>query len=143
MAAACTGHPTGTSAWQSSSDRTLGSVISGLGTARLVVHEQAQDDLQHTYAVVSITDAIDTSSKVIASYVVRQPPDDLHRAHGEVTRALQDGLALLVDVRVALASPGLTGSDASRLVKQLDAMRDRLDKLDSDVMTSPGSVGKS
>ncbi|HET6168137.1 MAG TPA: hypothetical protein VFE07_14995 [Marmoricola sp.] len=143
VVSACTGQPSSTSAWQSSSDRTLGSVISGLGTARVVVREESQHDLPHTYAVVAVTDVIDTSSKEVSSFIVGQPPDRLHRAHAAVTRALQDGIALLVDVRTALASPGLSGPDAQRLTKELDAMRDRLDTLDSQVTKSPESVGAS
>jgi hypothetical protein len=141
LASACTGHPAGTSAWQSSTDRTLGSVISGLGTARVVVIEESQDDLPHAYAVVAVTDVIDTGSKEVSSFLVSQPPDRLHRAHAEVTRALQDGIALLVDVRVALASPGVSATDAARLVDEIDAMHARLDKLDDAVKRSPGSVG--
>lgn len=138
---ACTGQPASTSAWQSSTDRTLGSVISGLGTARVVVTEESQDDLPHSYAVVTVTDVIDTSTKEVSSYLVSQPPDRLHQAHAEVTRALQDGIALLVAVRVALASPGVSPTEAERLVDELDAMHDRLDKLDDTVTSSPGSVG--
>jgi hypothetical protein len=141
LLAACTGQPSSTSAWQSSTDRTLGSVISGLGTARIAVTAESKDDVPHTYAVVTVTDAIDTSSKEVASYLVGQPPDRLHRAHAEVTRALQDGISLLVDVRVALASPGLSESDARRLVKEIDAMHDRLDGLDGKIQKSPQSVG--
>lgn len=141
LVAACTGHPSSTSAWQSSTDRTLGTVISGLGTARIAVTEEAQNDIPHSYAVVTVTDAIDTSSKEVSSFLVGQPPDRLHSAHAEVTRALQDGIALLVDVRVALASPGLSGPDAKRLTAQIDAMRDRLDTLDGKVEKSPRSVG--
>jgi hypothetical protein len=141
LATACTGQPTSTSSWQSSTDRTLGSVISGLGTARIAVTAESQDDVPHTYAVVTVTDAIDTSTKEVASYLVGQPPDRLHRAHAEVTRALQDGISLLVDVRVALASPGLSASDAKRLVDEIDRMHDRLDGLDDEIQKSPQSVG--
>jgi hypothetical protein len=143
LAAACTGHPASTSSWQSSTDRTLGSVISGLGTARVAVVGESEDRLFHSYAVVTVTDAIDTSTKEVSSYLVSQPPDDLHRAHAAVTRALQDGITLLVDVRVALASPGLTSDRAARLVDQIDAMHKRLDALDKTVTSSPGSVGAS
>lgn len=143
VAAGCTGSPSSTSSWQSSTDRTLGTVISGLGTARIVVREESQNDLPHSYAVVSVTDAIDTSAKEVSSYLASQPPDRLHRAHAEVTRAMQDGIALLVDVRVSLASPGLTPTEAKQLTSAIDTMRDRLDKLDGDVMESPGSVGAS
>jgi hypothetical protein len=140
LAAACTGQPSSTSAWQSSSDQTLGTVISGLGTARIVVTEESQGDLPHTYAVVAVTDAIDTSSKEVSSFLVGQPPDGLHQAHAAVTRALQDGIALLVDVRVALASPGLSRTDAERLTRAIDAMHDRLDQLDGTVMKAPRTV---
>ena len=143
MATACSGSPSSTSAWQTSSDRALGTLTSGLGTARVVLVEESEDDLQHSYAVVTVTDAIETSSKEVATYLVGQPPDRLHAANSEVTRALHAALALLVDVRVALASPGVTRSSARRLIDAIDAMRDQLDKLDSAVKTSPGSVGSS
>jgi hypothetical protein len=116
-------------------------VIAGLGTARIAVREDSQDDLPHAYAVVTVTDAIDTSTKEVASYLVSQPPDRLHAAHHEVTAALQAGVALLDDVRVSLASPGLNGAAAQELLDAIDAMRDRLDKLDSAVEKSPASVG--
>lgn len=137
------GSPAGTASWQSSSDRVLGTAISGLGTARLVVAAEARDDLPHTYAVVAATDAVDTSTKEVATYLVGQPPDGLHRAHDEVARALQEAVALLAQVRVALASPGLTRTTARRLLDAIDAMRDRLDKLDSAVQKNPATVGAS
>jgi hypothetical protein len=141
LVSGCTGSPSSTSAWQSSTDRTLGQVIAGLGTARIVLVEEAQDDLPHSYAVVTVTDAIDTSTKEVATYLVGQPPDQLHRANAEVTRALQAAVALLVDVRVAVASPGLTPASAMGLLDAVDAMRDRLDELTTAVEKSPGTVG--
>jgi hypothetical protein len=140
---ACTGKPAGTSAWQSSTDRVLGTAIAGLGTARLVVQAEVRGDLPHTYAVVTATDAIDTSTKEVATYVVGQPPDRLHRAHREVSHALQDAVALMVEVRVALASPGVTRAAARQLVDAIDAMRHRLDDLDTAVQEAPATVGAS
>jgi hypothetical protein len=138
---ACAGKPAGTSAWQGSTDRVLGAAIAGLGTARLVVETEVRGDLPHTYAVVTATDAIDTSTKEVATYLVGQPPDRLHRAHREVSRALQDAVALMVEVRVALASPGVSPATARRLVGAIDAMRHRLDDLDRAVRRAPASVG--
>jgi len=140
---ACTGSPASTSSWQSSSDRTIGTLISGLGTARIVVLQERRNRLPHTYSTQAVTDAIETSSREISSYVVGQPPDTLHAANQAVTVALHDAESLLVDVRVAIASPGLSGSSAKDLVAQIDAMRDRLDRLDKAVMESPGTVGSS
>jgi hypothetical protein len=136
-----TGRPSSTSAWQSASDRVLGTAISGLGTARIAVEQERQDRVFHTYAVVAATDAIETTSKEISSYQVAQPPDALHRANAAVGAALDEATSLLVEVRVTLASPGLTAESASRLLKRIDALRDRLDKLDKAVEKSPQSVG--
>jgi hypothetical protein len=139
----CTGRPTSTSAWQTSSDRAIGGLISGLGTARVVVEQERRDGLPHTYSTQAVTDSIKTSSKELSSYLVGQPPDALHEANRTVTLALQEAEALLVEVRVAIASPGLTGSSADALVARIDAMRDRLDGLDKAVMKSPRKVGAS
>jgi len=143
MCSACAGRPASTSAWQSSSDRTIGTLISGLGTARIVVLQERRNRLPHTYSTQAVTDAIETSSREVSTYVVGQPPDALHAANQAVTVALHDAESLLVDVRVAIASPGLSGSSAKDLVAQIDAMRDRLDRLDKAVMQSPGTVGSS
>ncbi|MGY2874846.1 hypothetical protein ACVW00_002036 [Marmoricola sp. URHA0025 HA25] len=142
LGAGCTtGHPSSTSAWQSASDRALGEVISGLGTARLVVQQEQRNRLQHTYSVEAVTDSIETSGREISSYQVQQPPDDLHRANAAVGDALDEASSLLVDVRVALASPGLTEESARRLVQRIDDLRDQLDQLDKTVEKSPGAVG--
>ena len=109
--AGCTGQPASTSAWQSSSERVIGTAISGLGTARLVVTQEQRSRLQHSYAVVASTDTIDTTSKEVSSYLVKQPPDQLHDAQA-----------------------------AARLVKQIDAMRKALEKLQTGVTSSPAAV---
>jgi hypothetical protein len=141
-AAGCaTGRPSSTSSWQSSSHRALGEAISGLGTARLVIQQELHARLPHTYAVVAVTDAIEASGKEISGYQVEQPPDGLHRASATVGDALDDASSLLVDVRVALASPGLTTESGRRLIDRIDALRDELDQLDRSVMTAPASVG--
>jgi hypothetical protein len=141
LAAGCgTGRPASTSAWQSSSDRTLGQAISGLGTARVAVRVEAGNRAPHTYTVVTVTDAIESTGKEVSSYQVAQPPDGLHRANKVVGQALDDAVSLLVDVRVALASPGLDDAEASALIHRIDAQRKKLDDLDKAVMSSPDSV---
>lgn len=141
LAGCTTGHPSSTSAWQSASDRALGEVISGLGTARIVVEQEQHNRLPHTYAVEAVTDSIENSGREISSYQVAQPPDDLHRANAAVGDALDEASSLLVDVRVAIASPGLTTESARNLLDRIDALRKELDELDSAVMSAPGSVG--
>jgi hypothetical protein len=139
----CTGRPASTSAWQSSADRAIGELISGLGTARIVVVQERRNRLPHTYSTQTVTDAIETGSRQISSYLVGQPPDALHAANQAVTVALNEAESLLVEVRVAIASPGLSRSSAADLVTRIDAMRDRLDGLDQAVMKSPRTVGSS
>jgi hypothetical protein len=141
LAGCTTGQPSSTSAWQSASDRALGEVISGLGTARIVVEQEQRNRLPHTYSVEAVTDTIETSGREISSYQVGQPPDRLHRANAVVGDALDEASSLLVEVRVAIASPELTSESAHQLLERIDALRDELDQLDSAVMTSPESVG--
>lgn len=141
LAGCGTGRPSSTSAWQSASDRVIGSAISGLGTARIAVKQEQENRVPHSYAVVAATDAIETTGKEIAGYQVAQPPDNLHSANAAVGDALDEANSLLVDVRVTLASPGLTTQSADRLVHRIDALRKKLDELDKAVMKSPESVG--
>lgn len=141
LASGCgTGRPASTSAWQSSSDRALGQAISGLGTARVAVRVEVRNRAPHTYTVVTVTDAIESTGKEVSTYQVDQPPDGLHQANKVVGQALDDAVSLLVDVRVALASPGLDDARASELIDRIDAQRKKLDDLDKAVMSSPDSV---
>jgi len=143
LAVGCgSGQPASTSSWQGSTERALGELISGLGTARLVVEHDARGGLPHSYAVVTMTDSIESSSRKVSGYLVGQPPDRLHAANATVTTALQEAQALLVETSVAIASPGLDRATARRLVDEIDAMRERLDRLDTAVKEAPGSVGR-
>ena len=136
-----TGRPASVSSWQSASERALGEATSGLGTARLALRTEVEDRAPHTYTVVTVTDAIETSSREASSYQVAQPPDRLHRANQVVGQALDEAVSLLVDVRVALASPGVDAAAARQLIERIDRLRKQLDDLDSAVRTSPESVG--
>ena len=136
-----TGAPASTSAWQSSADRALGQALSGLGTARVALRLEAQDRAPHDYTVVTATDAIDTTGKEVSGFQDAQPPDALHRANKVVGQALDDAMSLLVDVRIALASPGIDAAAAGKLIDQVDALRKKLDDLDTKVQSSPESVG--
>lgn len=142
LAAGCgTGAPASTSAWQGSADRALGQALSALGTARLAVELESGDRAPHAYTVVTATDAIDVTSKEVSGFQVEQPPDRLHGANKVVLGALDDAVSLLVDARVALASPGLDAAGARRLEARIDALRTKIDHLDTAVKSSPGSVG--
>lgn len=136
----CTGRPSSTSAWQGSSDRVIGTAISGLGTARIVVVQDQSGHLPHSYTVVAATDAIDTTAQELSGYVTGQPPDALHAAQYTVTDALQQTIALLGEVRVELASPGVDRRSSARLLARIDALRRKLDDLQSGVTSSPPTV---
>jgi hypothetical protein len=143
LAAGCTGRPASTSSWQGAADRALGAAISGLGTARVALEVESGDRGPHTFTVVTVTDAIETSSKEASSFQVSQPPDALHAANEAVNQGLDDAVSLLVEVRVALASPGVDSAAAQRLVDRVDALRKKLDDLHRTVQRSPGSLGRS
>ena len=143
LLAGCVGRPASTSAWQGSADRALGQAIAGLGTARVAVKLETADRAPHTYTVVAVTDAIETSSKEASGFQTSQPPDALHRANQAVNQALDDAVSLLVETRIALASPGIDAAAGERLVQRIDGLRKKLDDLDRAVQRSPGSVGRS
>jgi hypothetical protein len=143
LLAGCVGQPANTSAWQGSADRALGQAIAGLGTARVALKLETDDRAPHTYTVVTVTDAIETSSKEVSTFQKSQPPDALHRANVAVNQGLDDAVSLLVEARVALASPGIDAAAGKSLVQRIDALRKRLDHLDSAVQKSPESVGRS
>jgi hypothetical protein len=141
LAGCGTGAPASTSAWEGSADRALGQALSGLGTARLALQVESRDRAPHAFAVVTATDAIETTSKEVSGFQVAQPPDRLHRANKAVGDALDDAVSLMVDVRVALASPGIDRAGARELTARIDALRKKIDHLDTQVKSSPGSVG--
>ena len=143
LLAGCTGTPASISSWQSSCDRAIGEALSGLGTSRLAIDLEMDDRAPHSYVVVTVTDAIESSSKEVSSFQVAQPPDSLHRANKVVGQALDDAVSLMVDVRVAVASPGLGPASARVLLERIDSMRKKLNHLDSAVKSSPGSVATS
>ena len=143
LLAGCVGQPAGTSAWQGAADRALGQAIAGLGTARVAVKLETDDRAPHTYTVVTITDAIETSSKEASGFQTSQPPDALHRANEVVNQALDDAVSLLVETRIALASPGIDAAAGRTLLQRIDDLRKKLEDLDSAVQKSPGSVGRA
>lgn len=141
LAAGCgTGAPASASSWQSSADRALGQALAGLGTARLALELESRDRAPHAYTVVTATDAVDTTSQAASGFQVAQPPDRLHRANKVVNDALAEAVSLLVEVRVTVASPGIDRAEAGRLMDRIDALRTKVDDLDSQVKSSPGSV---
>ena len=142
LLAGCVGQPASTSAWQGSADRALGQAIAALGTARVAVELETDDRAPHTYTVVTVTDAIETSSKEVSTFQTSQPPDALHRANAAVNQGLDEAVSLLVETRVALASPGIDAEEGKRLVQRIDDLRKQLDDLDRTVQKSPGSVGR-
>jgi hypothetical protein len=142
MLIGCTGQPTSTSSWQSAADRAIGQAVAALGTARIALRVETEDRGPHTYSVVTVTDAVETSGKAASGFQTSQPPDALHRANEAVNQALGDAVSLLVRIRVELASPGIDAAAGKQLMAQVDVQRKQLDDLDKAVKTSPASVGR-
>lgn len=136
------GSPSSTSSWQGAADRALGQALSGLGTARLAVRVESENREPHAAVVVTATDAIETTGKEVSGFQVEQPPDALHRANKVVGDTLDEAVSLLVDVRIALASPGIDWTSARQLTDRIDALRKKIDDLDTQVKSSPESVGR-
>jgi uncharacterized membrane protein YccC len=133
----CTGSPSDPAAWRDTSDKTVGQAIAGLGTAKVIAQQVEKDRLPHAYAVVSASEAVDTTVKEIRSYVGTQPPDRMHGPHAAVVAALVDALQLLVEARTTLASPEPSSQALHELVDRLTAASDKLDQLSQGLTATP------
>ena len=131
--AACVGTPTGESSWRESADVAIGGAISGLGTARLVLESDERDGISHSYAVVTLTDVVESTEKETARFALLQPPDDLHDLSADVVRALSQATRTLVRIRTAFASAAPDHYLVSSLLRLARAELKHLEKLQKSI----------
>ena len=127
-AGGCAGSPTSRTSWSDTAEQAVGQLVSGLGTAKVVLEANTAARLTHAYAVGTLTDALETADKEVGAFDVVQPPDDLHPLADRITRELYDAALLLREVRTEVTSPDLTRDAAQEL---LDRVEDALDSLDT------------
>jgi hypothetical protein len=119
------GAPASQSSWKSDTDKALGSALSSLGTARLVLDNQAHGRLPVRYVAVSLRDALKVLQTETSGYLTAQPPTSKASENATVVATLQEAIAVLNRAAVAGSSP----SRRSAAYKAVDSEYDRVEKL--------------
>lgn len=129
----CTGSPSSHADWAEKADQAIGQAVSGLGTVRIVLESYPEQRLTRSYAVVTLTDALEVTDHELASFDTLQPPDDSQELGTAVVDALHRTAVLLARIRTAYAAPDLSVAGARDLLAQVKDALARLDALDQKV----------
>lgn len=120
------GAPASESSWRSATDKALGSALGSLGTARLVLSNQAAGRLPSRYAAVSLRDALRVLQTETSAYLAAQPPASDVSDNAVAVAAIQESVTVLNQAAVA----GSGSSQERRLaLNAVDAEYQRVGKL--------------
>lgn len=119
--------------WHTKADRTLGTAVSSVGTAELLLKAAAEGRVTHAYVVVAIRDTITVLGKDSEAFLSVQPPTGLRKEHLAAVRAVSAAEDLLDRASVAVTA---SDSSARRAVLRelrsehasLSDLQSRLDK---------------
>lgn len=89
------GTPEGESSWHRKADQALGAAVSSLGSAALVLENQANGHLTRSYAVVAVRDAERILNDETATFASVQPPAAEADAQRRAVQALGTALTAL------------------------------------------------
>ena len=119
------------SGWHTKADRALGSAVSSVGTAELLLKSSRDGRLTHPYVVVAIRDTVTDLDKENQAFLSVQPPEKLRKQNDTAVQALEGAVQLLNRAVVAV-----TGSDSSlrdSVLKELQKAHGDLSDLQSTI----------
>jgi len=122
------GAPASESSWKSDTDKALGSALSSLGTARIVLRQQADGKLPVRYAAVTLRDALRVLQTETSGYLAAQPPASRDSENAAAVAAIEESLTVLNQAAVAGSS---TGEQRRTAYRTVDAEYRRVEKLQS------------
>jgi hypothetical protein len=120
------GAPASDSSWTSATDQALGSALSSLGTARLVLRNLTDGHLPSRYAAVSLRDALRVLQTESSGYLAAQPPSSRVADNATAVAAIQESITVLNQATVAGSGSAGAQHSAARAV---DAEYRRVEKL--------------
>lgn len=106
------------SAWRAKVDQTLGTGVSSLGTAALLLESQANGRLSRNFVVVGMREALMTLESDASTFVELQPPPSERLASRQAVTALGRARAVL-----SAATTAATGGDARARANALREVR--------------------
>ena len=124
------GAPASESSWKSDTDKALGAALSSLGTARLVLDNQADGQLPDRYAAVSLRDALRVLQTETSGYLAAQPPASKTSDNAAAVAAIQHSMTVLNQAAVAGSSTAEERRSASEALddeyKQIERLQKKL-----------------
>ena len=121
------GTPASESSWKSATDKALGSALSSLGTARLILDNQAHGQLPAKYVDVSLRDALKVLQTDTAGYLAAQPPLSKTTDNATAVAALQESTVVLN--RAAVAGSSSNRQQRTAAYQAVDAEYKRVEQL--------------
>lgn len=110
--------PPSVDSWEKTTDQTLGSAVSSLGTAEVLLENQAAGRLTRTYVVVSFRDAIELLERDTVTFLTVQPPAAVVELHRRAVTLVQDAAEVL-----DAAADSAAAADAGERAGALDDVR--------------------
>jgi hypothetical protein len=120
------GEPASESSWKSDTDKALGSALSSLGTARLILDNQSHGRLPDRYAAVSLRDATRVLRTETSGYLAAQPPASKAPENAAAVNAIEQSLIVLNQAAVAGSS---TSEQRRTAFQAVNAEYQRVEKL--------------
>ena len=129
LLAACAGPTVTDSAMVSQAERSAGSMVSEVRTARLAAQTQLDGHAWWRYTDVVVTDAETTAGTIEDTLGSRQPPlTTVEPTYRKTVEQLSDAADLVTDLRIAVRRHDEAA--IRDLLPRLDAAADRLERLE-------------
>lgn len=126
LLAACVPATPGTDEWREDARHALGDVAGQLATVALALEND--DRLVGGYAKVVVADAEESAGRSADGFEQQQPPAGHRKEFDKVSAALDKGLSLLTDARIAVVDGDTAAYD--RLATRLYRLQARLQRLE-------------
>ena len=130
LLAACSTSP-GAADYREQASLTLGTAVSDVATARLVLDELAQGDTFHPAAMTQLRSSEESLGSVAQSFGSLNPPASEDPVHRRSTTLLGDAEDLLAAVRIAVHRR--SADDYADLLDELRHVGSQLEELEGDV----------
>ena len=92
-----------TGAWEKSADQVLGTAVSSLGTAELLLENQSGGRVTRSYTVVGLRDAVEVLDKESVTFLTARPPASAVELDRRAVALVEGSLQVLHTAAIAAA----------------------------------------
>ena len=119
------------SAWRTKADQTLGTALSSLGTAELLLDSRAKGRLTRAYVVVAMRDAVKAVSKENEKFLLVQPPAAVGHDSDRTVSELERAASVLQHASVAIS--GGDPAARSRALREVRRTAEDVSRLSDEI----------